>query len=202
MVITDIIKVYFILQISKIFLYPSLLTNMIQMKIPYIIFLVLGTSLLISGITQFSFSLTNPDSDGTIKTNSLNFSEHIYQALSGKFLAAKDIATKPLKVAEESFFEEGVMKSVGNVTNNMTFTNTYLPRSIIQAKGNGTIKAQDGQAIDWISSDIGIINTKGITFHGIILFNNTNTEKFAFLNNTVGVYKETPGIKRTIWLMK
>lgn len=175
---------------------------MIQMKIPYIIFLVLGTSLLISGITQFSFSLTNPDSDGTIKTNSLNFSEPIYQALSGKFLAAKDIATKPLKVAEESFFEEGVMKSVGNVTNNMTFTNTYFPLGIIQAKGNGTIKAQDGQAIDWISSDIGIINTKGITFHGIILFNNTNTEKFTFLNNTIGVYKETPGIKRTIWLMK
>ena len=59
------------------------------MKIPYIIFLVLGTSLLISGITQFSFSLTNPDSDGTIKTNSLNFSEPIYQALSGKFLMRK-----------------------------------------------------------------------------------------------------------------
>ena len=77
----------------------------------------------------------------TIKTSSLNLSEPIYQALSGKFLAAKDLATKPLKVAEESFFEEGVMKSVGNVTNNMTFTNTYLPMGIIQAKGNGTDKS-------------------------------------------------------------
>ncbi len=93
------------------------------------------------------------------------------------------------------------MKNVGNVTNNMTFTNTYLSPALIQAKGKGTIETKDGQAIHWISSDIGTINSTGFYFHGIILFNNTNSEKLSFLNTAVGVYKETPGIKRTIWLV-
>jgi hypothetical protein len=69
------------------------------------------------------------------------------------------------------------MTNIGNVTNNMTFINTYLPDYSIQAKGKGTIKTEDGQTMDWISSDIGIINSKGYTLQGIVLFNNTNSEK-------------------------
>ena len=93
------------------------------------------------------------------------------------------------------------MKNIGNVTNNMTFINTYLPDNSIQAKGNGTIITEDGQTINWISSDIGIISSKGFTFQGIVLFNNTNSEKLSSLNNTIGIYKETPEIKRTMWLI-
>ena len=93
------------------------------------------------------------------------------------------------------------MGGIGNVTNNMTFVNTYLPDKSIQAKGNGTIETEDDQTVDWISSDIGMISSKGFTFQGIILFNSTNSEKFSILNNTVGIYKETPEIKRTMWLM-
>ena len=76
----------------------------------------------------------------------------------------------------------------------MTFINTYSPDNSIQAKGNGTLKTIDGQKIDWISSDIGIISSKGDTFKGIVLFNNTNSEKLSFLNHTVGIYKESPEI--------
>ena len=94
------------------------------------------------------------------------------------------------------------MKNIGNVTNNMTFINTYFLDNSIQAKGNGTIRTTNGQTIDWISSDIGILNSKGYTFQGIVLFNNTNSEKLSFLNHTIGIYKETPQIKRTMWLIK
>jgi hypothetical protein len=93
------------------------------------------------------------------------------------------------------------MKNVGNVTNNMTFINTYFPDNSIQGKGNGTIKTEDGQTIDWISSDIGILSNNGYTFQGIILFNNTNSEKLSFLNHAIGIYKESPKIPRTMWLL-
>jgi len=56
-----------------------------------------------------------------LKTNSL--SEPVYLAITGKFLAAKDLSSTPFKVAEESFLEESVIRNVGNVTNRMTFTN-------------------------------------------------------------------------------
>jgi hypothetical protein len=73
---------------------------------------------------------------------------------------------------------------------------------LIQAKGKGIIATMDGQAIDWISSDIGTINSTGELFYGFILFNNTQSEKLSHLNNSLGVYVETPEIKRTIWLIK
>jgi hypothetical protein len=49
---------------------------------------------------------------------------------------------------------------------------------------------------------MGTINSTGFYFYGIIHFNNTTGVKFSDLNNTIGVYVETPEIKRTIWLVK
>jgi hypothetical protein len=122
--------------------------------------------------------------------------------VTGKFLVTKAISSKPFPVAVEYFFEEAIMKNIGKIANNMTFTNTYLSNALIQAKGNGTITTKDGQTIDWISSDIGVNNNKGPVYLDIILFKNTTSEKLSFLNNTAGVYKESPEIKRTIWLIK
>ena len=176
---------------------------MIQARPQYLLFFVLGTALLCGGYMAFTFGQSNfKFDDMNLKTNSLNLSEPVYQAITGKFLIAKDLSTTPFKVAEESFLEESVMRNVGNVTNNMTFTNTYLSPALVQATGKGTIETNDGQSIDWISSDIGTINSTGFFFHGIIHFNNTNSEKLSFLNNTLGVYVDTPNIKRTIWLVK
>ncbi|MGA8916370.1 MAG: hypothetical protein WB474_10295 [Nitrososphaeraceae archaeon] len=176
---------------------------MIQARLQYILVFALGTTLLIGGNMAFSFSQSNLKFDDmNLKTNFLNQSEPIYQAITGKFLAAKDLSSTPFKVAEESFLEESVMRNVGNVTNNMTFINTYLSPALVQATGKGTIETKDGQSIDWISSDIGTINSTGFFFHGIIHFNNTNSEKLSFLNNTLGIYVDTPEIKRTIWLVK
>ena len=157
--------------------------------------------MLISGNIEQSFGQINLNFSG-LKLNSFELTEPIYQATTGYFQSAKYLATKPFKIAEESFFEAGIMKNIGNVTNNMTFTNTYLNAGTIQAGGKGTIKTEDGDAINWISSDIGTIKSNNIFFNGIILFNNTRSENLSFLNNALGVYKDSPGIKRTIWLIK
>ena len=174
----------------------------------YISFTVLILSMAYPGLYQTSFSQPVISNNGSssfgtdlMQTNSLNLSQPIYQAISSDFFSTQNISSKPFTVTKEFVFEQAIMKGIGNVTNNMTFINTYLPDKSIQAKGNGTIETDDGQAIQWISSDIGVIKSNGFTFQGIILFNSTNSEKLSILNNTVGIYKETPEIKRTVWLM-
>jgi hypothetical protein len=179
----------------------------IQIKLLYIIIFALGINLVTNWNIEYSFSqdsqLNNSGGilDTKLQTNSLNLSKPIYQAINSTFFATQNISSNPFSITKEFVFEKAVMKTIGNVTNNMTFINTYLSDNSIQAKGNGTIKTEDGQTINWISSDIGIINSNGFTFQGIVLFNNTNSEKLLFLKNTVGIYKETPEIKRTIWLL-
>ena len=145
---------------------------------------------------------TEPISFLKTETNSLNISEPLYQTINGSFINTRELYTTPTLVTEEIFLEEAVMKDIGSVTNNMTFINTYDAQStIIQGKGNGTIETPDGQSIGWISSDIGVINERGLVFHGIILFNNTNSEKLSFLNGKLGIYKDAPEVHRTIWLL-
>ncbi len=135
-------------------------------------------------------------------TNALNISEPIYQTIIGNFIDTKELSTSPTLVTEESFLEEAIMKDIGNVTNRMTFINTYDAQStIIQGRGNGTIETEDGQSIGWISSDVGVLSERGLIFHGIILFNNTNSENLSFLNGKLGIYEDAPEIHRTIWLL-
>jgi hypothetical protein len=178
---------------------------MIQIKILYIIMFVLGISLVSNISIGFSFSqtpqLNSSSIDIKVQTNSFNLSKPIYQVTNDSFFATQNVSSKPFPVTKEFDFAKGIMKNIGNVTNNMTFFNTYFPNNSIQGKGNGTIKTEDGQTIDWISSDIGILSNNGYTFQGIILFNNTNSEKLSFLNHAIGIYKESPKIPRTMWLL-
>ena len=94
------------------------------------------------------------------------------------------------------------MKNVGNVTNNMTFINTHLSDRTIQSAAKGLIISEDGQSISRISSDIGMINDQGELFHGIVQFDGPNSSSFSFLSNATGMDKQTPEIKRTIWLIE
>lgn len=180
---------------------------MLHFKIFYIILFALGINSAINVNIEYSFGQTEKlnDDNGTfdikLQTNSLNLTQPIYQAITADFFATQPLSSKPFSVTKEFVFEQAVVRDIGNVTNNMTFTNTYLPDKSVQAKGNGTIVTEDGQTIDWMSSDIGIFSSKGFIFQGIVLFNTTNSEKLSILNNTIGVYKETPEIKRTMWLM-
>ena len=135
-------------------------------------------------------------------TNSLNFSKPVYQAYSGTFLETKNLTSDTPIISQDHALEKAVMKNVGNVTNDMTFINTHLPEGIIQSAAHGTITAEDGESIDWISSDIGIINDQGELFNGIVQFEITNSSSFSFLSNATGFDKQTPDIKRTIWLIE
>ena len=191
----------------------SFFSNVIQIKILYLIVFVLGISLVTNWSIEFSFSQTSQLNSGSsggggsgaidtkLQTNSLNLSKPIYQVTNNTFLATQNISSNPYPITKEFGFAKAVMTNVGNVTNNMTFINTYLPDNSIQGKGNGTIKTEDDQTIDWISSDIGILSNNGYTFQGIVLFNSTNSEKLSFLNHAIGIYKESPQIPRTIWLL-
>ncbi len=143
----------------------------------------------------------NNDLD-TLVTNSLNLSAPVYQAYSGIFLGTKNLSSGPPTISEDHAIEIAVMKNVGNVTNNMTFINTHLPDGTIQSASKGVITSEDGQSIGWISSDIGVINDQGELFHGIVQFDITNSSSFSFLNNATGMDKQTPEIKRTIWLIE
>ena len=136
------------------------------------------------------------------ESNALDVSEPIYQTITGNFINTIELSTSPTLVTKEIFLEDAIMKDIGNVTNTMTFINTYNAQStIIQGKGNGTIETSDGQTIGWTSSDIGVIAERGLVFHGIILFNNTNSEKLSFLSGKLGIYKDAPEVHRTIWLL-
>lgn len=143
----------------------------------------------------------NPSFD-TIVTNSLNLSSPVYQAYSGIFLGSKNLTSSPHVISEDKVIEKAIMKNVGNVTNNMTFLNTHLSDGTIQSAARGVITSEGGQNVGWISSDIGMINEKNEMFHGIIQFNSTNSSSFSFLNNATGIDKQTPEIKRTIWLIE
>jgi hypothetical protein len=138
----------------------------------------------------------------TLATNSLNLSAPVYQAYSGVFLGTKNLSSGPPLISEDYAVEKAIMKNVGNVTNNMTFMNTHLLDGTIQSAAKGKITSKDGQNISWISSDIGMINDQGELFHGIVQFDITNSSSFSFLNNATGLEKQTPEIKRTIWLIE
>ena len=135
-------------------------------------------------------------------TNSLNLSAPVYQAYSGTFLGTKNLSSGLPIISEDRVIEKAIVKNVGNVTNNMTFINTHLSDGTIQSAAKGVITSEDGQNISWISSDIGIINDQGELFHGIVQFDSTNSSSFSFLNNATGIDKQTPEIKRTIWLIE
>ena len=105
-------------------------------------------------------------------------------------------------MSEERASDKGFLKGVGNVTNNQTFLSTHLSDELIQSTGNGTFETPDGQSIAWISSAIGRPLDDRWVFHGIILFNNTQSEPLSLLNNSIGLAKDIVGNERYIWLLE
>ena len=104
---------------------------------------------------------------------SLNPNNAIFNGNTTKFLGMKNMSLTPYLVTEGHYIDHGILKNVGNVTNNKTFTNTYLSDELLVGRGKGTIETTDGQSIDWISSDLGRPSDNQWVFQGLILFNNT-----------------------------
>jgi hypothetical protein len=133
----------------------------------------------------------------------LDGADSIYSANKTKFLGSKNISLTPYRMTEEHSSDQGFLKGVGNITNNQTYISTHLSDELIQSRGNGTFETPDGQSITWISSSIGRLVDGRWVFHGIILFNNTQSESLSLLNNSIGLSKDTVGNEPNyIWLLK
>ena len=136
-------------------------------------------------------------------TPPLDVADSIYSANTTEFLGSKNISLTPYRMTEEHYSDQGFLKGVGNVTNNQTYISTHLSDELIQSRGNGTFETPDGQSIAWISSAIGRPVDGRWVFHGIILFNNTQSESLSLLNNSIGLSKDTVGNEPNyIWLLK
>ncbi|HEU5120366.1 MAG TPA: peptidoglycan-binding domain-containing protein [Candidatus Nitrosocosmicus sp.] len=137
-------------------------------------------------------------------TAPLDAADSIYIANKTIFLGSKNISLTPYLVTEEHSSDHGILKGVGNVTNNQTYISTHLSDELIQSTGNGTFETQDGESIAWITSAIGRPTDDGSwVFHDIILFNNTQSESLALLNNSIGLVKSTVGNEPDyIWLLE
>ena len=165
--------------------------------------------LIISSITGASFGFQynaetqaqaeSPQSGAT----PLDAADSIYNSNTSEFLGSKNIALTPYRITEEPNSEVGFLKGVGNVTSNQTFINTYLSDDLLQGKGNGTFETPDGEKITWISSDIGRSVDGQWEYYGIMLFNNTQSEPFSLLNNSIGLKRDTTASNESdyIWLL-
>ena len=133
----------------------------------------------------------------------LDVADSIYSANTSKFLGSKNISLTPYRMEEGHYSDQGFLRGVGNVTNNQTYIGTYLSDELVQSRGNGTFETPDGQSISWISSSIGRPVDGRWVFHGIILFNNTQSESLSLLNNSIGLSKDTAGNEpHYIWLLE
>ena len=133
----------------------------------------------------------------------LDVADSIYSANTTNFLGSKNISLTPYRMTEEHSTDQGFLKGVGNVTNKQTYISTHLSDELIQSRGNGTFETPDGQSIAWIGSSIGRLVDGRWVFHGIILFNNTQSESLSLLNNSIGLSKEIAGNEPDyIWLLE
>ena len=133
----------------------------------------------------------------------LDVADSIYSANTSKVLSSKNISLTPYRMTEGHYSDQGFLKGVGNVTDNQTYISTYLSDELVQSRGNGTFETPDGQSIAWISSSIGRPVDGRWVYHAIILFNNTQSESLALLNNSIGLSKNTAGNEpQYIWLLE
>lgn len=164
-------------------------------------FVIIGTSALMS--VHVSFGVTNVES--LFKNQkSLDPKEAVYNSNASKSLGSKNISLTPYRMTEEHYFEHGILKGVGNLTNNQTFFNTYLSDDLLIGRGNGTMETSDGQKISWISSDLGKLRGKQWVYYGVMVFNNTSSETFSLLNNSIALSKSSYPLMEPeyIWLLE
>lgn len=132
------------------------------------------------------------DSSAAKNGEPLDPSEAIYSSnASAQVLGVKNVSQTPYRATEERYLEHGLMKDVGNVTNNQTYFNNYLSDELLTGRGSGTISVSDGDEISWTSSDLGRKVGDKWLFYGVILFNSTESDSLSFLNNGIALSKSS-----------
>ena len=166
-------------------------------------FIITGIFSLLSIIINFVYvngeMSETPLVNNTI--NKINELEPFYIATSLECLASKEIKSHPYIVFEDKCIEKGTIKGIGKIVNEETFVNTVIENKTVFGQGKGTISTEDNQSsIDWNSYDANLVKGGYPGYRGIIYFNSTMDDKFAFLNNTVGIYESDSDTVRSIWL--
>ena len=163
---------------------------------------ITGGLFLVHSDTYVQAQSPQSNSNGQI-TAPLDVADSIYSSNTTEFLGSKNVSLTPYQITEDRSSDQGFLKGVGNVTNNQTYIGTYLSDELRQSRGNGTFETPDGQSIDWIYSAIGRPVDGRWVFHGIILFNNTQSESLSLLNNSIGLSKDIVGNEPNyIWLLE
>jgi hypothetical protein len=166
-------------------------------------FLITG---IFSFITIINFVYINGEMSDThfvnnTTINKINELEPFYIATSLECLASKEITSHPYIVFEDKCLEKGTIKGIGKIVNEETFLNTVIENKTVFGQGNGTISTEDSQSsIKWNSYDANLVKGGYPGYRGIIYFNTTMDDIFAFLNNTVGIYESDSDTVRSIWL--
>ena len=178
----------------------------LSLHLSYLIISTISVSLLLlhsvsDTLAQFSPPQLNMKDQNVL---SLNVSDAVYNSNTSEFLGSQNVSSTPYLTTKKHYFDEGILKNVGNVTNSQTYLNTYLSDDLLLGRGNGTIATADGQNnISWISSDIGILIDDRWVFYGVILFNNTHSESLSLLNNSIGLSKSISGSEPDyVWLLE
>jgi hypothetical protein len=138
------------------------------------------------------------------KPNSLGPSDTAYNSNTSQSQGSKNISLTPYRMTEGHYFEYGILKTVGNITNNQTFSNTYLSDDLLVGRGNGTIETSDGQKITSSSSDLGTLRDNQWVFYGVMLFNNTSSKSLSLLNNSIALSKSSYLLMKPeyIWILE
>ena len=157
-------------------------------------FIMITNFVYVNGETPSSLFVNNT-------LNKINELEPFYNATSLECLDSKEMKSHPYIVIEDNCIEKATIKGIGQIINHETFLNTIIENKIVFGQGNGTIITADNQSsIDWKSYDANLLKGGYPGYRGMIYFNSTTDDKFAFLNNTVGIYKSDSNPIRAIWL--
>lgn len=164
-------------------------------------FIAIGTAALVSNPMTFGVA----SAELVFKNqNSFDSSDAAYNSNTSQSLGSKNISLNPYRMKEGHYFEYGILKTVGNITNNQTFSNTYLSDDLLVGRGNGTIETFDGQKITWSSSDLGTLRDNQWVFYGVMLFNNTSSKSLSLLNNSIALSKSSYPLMEPeyIWILE
>lgn len=166
-------------------------------------FIITGIFSLLSLIINFVYVNGEMSETSFVNNtiNKINELEPFYIATSLECLASKEIKSHPYIVFEDKCIEKGTIKGIGKIVNEENFVNTVIENKTVFGQGKGTISTEDNQSsIDWNSYDANLVKGGYPGYRGIIYFNSTMDDKFAFLNNTVGIYESDSDTVRSIWL--
>ena len=170
----------------------------------YFVSFAIITSLLLLPLVPSMQAQDSTSNNAEQQRISLNPSEAIYNANNSQLVSAKNVSSVPYLVTEEHYVENGLLNNSVNVTNKETFVDTHISDKLQLGTGTGVIETSNGESITWVASGLGMVERDQWTFYTIYLFNSTNSQSLAVLNNTLAISNSTTGSGSPdyMWILK